>query len=115
MRGLKLYEVNPNYIKYLAQYQEHIFISDADKARRKYIGVLLQINDIKYFAPLSSFKAKHKKMKESVDFIKIHNYAVININNMIPVCFFIIFLFAYYRCHLFILAHILSHIFYLNP
>ena len=39
MRGLKLYEVNPNYIKYLAQYQEHIFISDGDKARRKYIGV----------------------------------------------------------------------------
>ncbi len=41
MRGLKLYEVNPNYIKYLAQYQEHIFISDGDKARRKYIGVRL--------------------------------------------------------------------------
>ncbi len=85
MRGLKLYEVNPNYIKYLAQYQEHIFISDGDKASRKYIGILLQINDIKYFAPLSSFKVKHKKMKESVDFIKIHNYAVINLNNMIPV------------------------------
>ena len=49
MRGLKLYEVNPNYIKYLAQYQEHIFISDGDKASRKYIGILLQINDIKYF------------------------------------------------------------------
>lgn len=32
-----------------------------------------------------SFKPKHKKMKESVDFIKIKDYAVININNMIPV------------------------------
>lgn len=38
-----------------------------------------------YFAPLSSFKTKHKKMKESVDFIKICGCAVININNMVPV------------------------------
>ena len=40
---------------------------------------------IKYFAPLSSFKDKHKKMRESIDFIKIKDYAVINLNNMIPV------------------------------
>lgn len=40
---------------------------------------------IKYFAPLSSFKEKHKQMKEGVDFIKIKDYAVINLNNMIPV------------------------------
>lgn len=38
-----------------------------------------------YFAPLSSFKPKHKKMREGVDFIKIKDYSVININNMIPV------------------------------
>ena len=85
MRGLKLYEINPKYIKYLAQYQEHIFISDGNKASRKYIGIVLQINAMNYFAPLSSFKPKHKKMKESVDFIKIRDYAVININNMVPV------------------------------
>ena len=85
MRGLKLYEINPKYIKYLAQYQEHIFISDGNKASRKYIGIVLQINGMNYFAPLSSFKPKHKKMKESVDFIKIRDYAVININNMVPV------------------------------
>ena len=52
---------------------------------RKYIGVVLEIKHLSYFAPLSSFKSKHKKMKESVDFIKIKDYAVININNMIPV------------------------------
>ena len=40
---------------------------------------------VKYFAPLS-FKSKHKKMSESIDFVKIKDYAaVININNMIPV------------------------------
>jgi len=45
----------------------------------------LEINGFYYFAPLSSFKFKRKKMKKSVDFIKIKDYAVININNMIPV------------------------------
>ena len=34
---------------------------------------------------MSSFKDKHKQMKEGVDFIKIKDYAVINLNNMIPV------------------------------
>ena len=51
----------------------------------KYIGVILYVNNMKYFAPLSSFKPKHEKMKNGLDFIKIGNYAVININNMIPV------------------------------
>lgn len=30
MIGLKLYEINPRYIKYMSQYQEHIFISDGE-------------------------------------------------------------------------------------
>ena len=85
LRGLKLHEINPKYIKYLVQYQKHIFISDGDKVSRKYIGIVLQINGMNYFAPLSSFKPKHKKMKESVDFIKNRDYAVINMNNMVPV------------------------------
>ena len=85
MRGLKIYEVNPGYVKYLSAYQEHIFFSEGDKSSRKYIGIVLEINGLKYFAPLSSFKPKHKNMSEGVDFIKIKDYAVININNMIPV------------------------------
>ena len=40
---------------------------------------------MKYFAQLSSFKPKHKRLSETVDFIKIGDMAVININNMIPV------------------------------
>ena len=30
-----------------------------------------------YFAPLSSYKEKHKQMKETLDFIKIKRYSVI--------------------------------------
>ena len=69
MRGLKIYEVNPGYVKYLSAYQEHIFFSEGDKSSRKYIGIVLEINGFKYFAPLSSFKPKHKKMSEGVDLL----------------------------------------------
>lgn len=85
MQNLKIYEVNGKYINYLSQIQDHLFISDGSKRNRKYIGIVLVINNFKYFVPLSSFKDKHKTMKESVDFIKIRDYAVINLNNMVPV------------------------------
>lgn len=82
MQRIKIYEIEKEYIRFLSQYQQHLFY---DEGARKYIGILLEIKDYKYFAPLSSFKQKHKKMEENVDFIKIKDYAVININNMIPV------------------------------
>ncbi len=81
--NIKIYGVKDAYIKYLSQYQEHLFLHEGGSFGRKYIGTVLEINGFFYFAPLSSFKSKHKKMKESVDFIKIKDYAVININNMI--------------------------------
>ena len=72
---------------YLAPHAPHLFRNkkDGQQNERKYIGVVFQINDLNYFAPLSSFKEKHKKMRDSIDFIKIKNYAVINLNNMFPV------------------------------
>ena len=57
------------------------------KVKRPFIGIILKINDINYFAPLSSPKEKHKKMKNNIDFLKINNGrdGVINLNNMIPI------------------------------
>ena len=82
---IKIYGVKDAYIKYLSQYQEHLFLHEGRSFGRKYIGTVIEINGLSYFAPLSSFKTKHKKMKESVDFIKIRDYAVIDLNNMIPI------------------------------
>lgn len=84
---MKLYEVNSKYIDYLVPYAPHLFRNKQKEQQneRKYIGVILEINDVKYFAPLSLFKDKHKRMREGLDFIKISTYAVININNMFPV------------------------------
>jgi protein AbiQ len=84
-KRLKIFEVKSEYIQYLSNYQNHLFLHTNEKDKRKYIGIVFQINGINYFAPLSSYKTKHVKMRESVDFIKIKDYAVINLNNMIPV------------------------------
>lgn len=84
---LKIYEVNPRYIDFLIPYAPHLFQNKqpGQHNERKYIGIVLIVNDMNYFAPLSSFKAKHNNMKNGLDFIKIGDYAVININNMFPV------------------------------
>ena len=84
-KNLRIYEVKSEYIKYLSNYQKHIFAQSEGKDKRKYIGIVFEIKGLKYFAPLSSYKDKHNKMKEGVDFIKIKDYAVINLNNMVPV------------------------------
>lgn len=87
MENIKIYEADNNYIDYLSKFSEHLFHnSDQNQANsRKYIGVILNINGLNYFAPLSSFKKKHAVMRETVDFIKIKHYSVININNMFPI------------------------------
>ena len=85
--AIQLYEINHAYIDYLSPYAPHLFHNKQpfQQHERKYIGILLKVNHMHYFAPLSSFKPKHKKMEESLDLIKLKNYAVININNMFPV------------------------------
>lgn len=56
-----------------------------------HIGVLLIVGDFYYYVPISSAKPKHHRMSNSLDFLKLQDnstgylYAVLNINNMIPV------------------------------
>lgn len=84
---MKFYEVDSRYVDYLLPFAPHLFRNKqaGQQNERKYIGVVLEVNGMKYFAPLSSYKPKHEKMKNRLDFIKVGNYAVININNMFPV------------------------------
>ena len=87
MDNIKIYEVDAKYISYLSQFAPHLFLNKqaGQQNERKYIGVVLSVNGMDYFAPLSSFKPKHNAMKDGIDFIKIKNYAVINLNNMFPI------------------------------
>lgn len=86
MADLEIYEIDSAYIEYLSNFEEHLFKNKkiTQDFSRKYIGIILEINGFKYFAPLSSFKPKHKRLCETVDFIKVGIYAVINLNNMFP-------------------------------
>lgn len=49
--------------------------------------MLFKVGDFKYFAPLSSPKPKHLKMRSAIDFMKLDDgkLGVVNFNNMIPV------------------------------
>ena len=84
---IQLYEVDPRYIQYLSYYEPRLFHNKQPEQihTRKYIGIVLHIHGLDYFAPLSSYKEKHQRMKENIDFIKVKDYAVINLNNMFPV------------------------------
>ena len=87
MDNIKFYEVDEEYVNYLTSFAPHLFLNKqpGQHNSRKYIGIVLSINGYDYFAPLSSFKDKHNRIQESVDFIKVKRYAVINLNNMFPV------------------------------
>ena len=87
MGSLRIYEINQDYIDYLASFIPHLFRNKKpdQQNERKYIGIVLEVHNQKYFAPLSSFKTKHKLMNEGLDLIKIKHLAVINLNNMFPV------------------------------
>ena len=84
-RKSKLYFITltSNYLKYLGIYENKVSL----KANRPFIGIVFKVNNKEYFAPLSSPKEKHKRMKTNIDFFKIDkgNLGIINFNNMIPV------------------------------
>ena len=82
---MRFYNIKDEYIQYLRKYDNRV--AENKKGTRPYVGIVFEINHIKYYAPFSSPKPKHLKMKNSKDFRKINQgkYGAINFNNMIPV------------------------------
>ena len=60
MENLKIYEIENSYIDYLFPFAPHLFHNKKENQEneRKYIGIILTVNGLDYFAPLSSFKEK---------------------------------------------------------
>lgn len=85
------YVIDKEYISYLSKYDYRVGFVDYGNRLKIHIGILLTINGFQYYVPVSSAKPKHQKMSNGIDFYKIQDmetgylYAVININNMIPV------------------------------
>lgn len=85
------YVVDKKYINYLMQFDSRVGYVEYGDRLKLHVGVLLTIGDFRYYVPISSAKPKHEKMSNSLDFQKLQEesngclYAVLNINNMIPV------------------------------
>lgn len=60
MVNIKLYTVSDKYIDYLSIYAPHLFHNKNPNQihKRVYIGVILKVHGMDYFAPLSSYKYK---------------------------------------------------------
>ena len=83
----KIVMVDSKYCDYLRKFDSKVPYNAFDKKLRPFLGILFMVNDIEYFAPLSSPKENHKVLKNTLDLLKIDNgnLGVINFNNMIPV------------------------------
>ena len=95
---LNLYSVSDKYIKYLRQFEEKIYDNKEDirTQTRKYLGIVLKINQLNYYIPMSSPKKSdyidyENKIirKNTKTIIRICNgdrlYGTLRISNMIPV------------------------------
>ncbi len=53
MADLEIYEIDSAYIEYLSAFEEHLFRNKkvTQDFSRKYIGIILEIEGFKYFAP----------------------------------------------------------------
>lgn len=85
------YVVDKKYINYLTQFDSRVGYVEYGDRLKLHVGILLTIGTFHYYVPISSAKPKHQKMSNSLDFHKLldessgYLYAVLNINNMIPV------------------------------
>lgn len=85
------YVVDKKYINYLTQFDSRVGYVEYGERLKLHVGILLTIGNFHCYVPISSAKPKHQKMSNSLDFHKLQGestgylYAVLNINNMIPV------------------------------
>lgn len=82
-----LVRIDSKYCDYLRKFDDKVPYNYDKKQLRPFVGVLFKVNNCSYFAPLSSPKPKHIKLKNKLDFLKIDDdkLGAINFNNMLPV------------------------------
>ena len=62
---MRIYRIKDEYIDFLRKYDKKV--SKNKKETRPFVGIVFEINNFKYFAPLSSPKEKYLKMNNRVD------------------------------------------------
>ncbi len=81
------YTVDVEYCEDLKKIDTRVPLVLNNKEKRPFIGILINIDGIEYYAPLTSPKPKHITMSNGLDFTKINDgkLGAINFCNMIPV------------------------------
>lgn len=86
---LLLYRISQPYLQYLFQFEPKVMCNKDGLYDRPHVGILLEQNGHKYFAPLSSYKPKHERIKNYAIFRVLDTngkkLSVIQFNNMIPI------------------------------
>ena len=59
------YTIDTDYCDYLRKFDSKVPYTMDSKQTRPFIGILLTVNENTYYAPLSSPKPKHLKMKKN--------------------------------------------------
>ena len=79
--------IDKEYLEYLYGFDEKVPREHNNAKKRPFIGIVFNIGEILYFAPLTSPKPKFKKLNNKIDFYKLKNgeLGAINFNNMVPV------------------------------
>lgn len=91
MEELLFYTIDREYIKYLSEFESHISYNKDELGHcRPYLGIVLKIENYKYFVPLYSYKEHYKKYKNNPSFFFVYNrknrpLAIIKFSSMIPV------------------------------
>ncbi len=83
------YIVDKKLVNYLHSIDSRVENIEYKERLKPYIGIVLEVEEFKYYVPISSKKEKYYKMKNSLDLYKIENsgkiLGVLNLNNMIPI------------------------------
>ena len=87
VESLMIVRLDADYCDYLREFDERVPFNYGKKKTRPFVGVLFMVNDCMYFAPISSPKPKHLKIKSKLDILKLKDgkLGAINFNNMLPV------------------------------
>lgn len=71
------YIVDKKYVSYLRKFDYKVGHVEYGDKLKLHIGILIEIDGIKYYVPVSSPKEKHNKMSNGLDFHKVVDDKVI--------------------------------------
>lgn len=87
---VKFYIVSDEYINHLREADTAVY---ENKGTRPYLGVIFEVNNVEYLAPLTSHKPKHDNIPDNSPLIfkikelgnESNKLGMVQINNMVPV------------------------------